>query len=203
MVSTRLIQQAITHWRTFGLVSLTKSFLLLFFQKIVIFYMPLTTPIPKIDPEIPVVVRTVCKKHLNDLYKLSEQFGINSSSEFVEWFRKGYAFLVAIADKNIIGYASAGDIDEWSIKLQPSDAVGLSLFVRPEYRGRRVGPSLVMAVARHLQKQGYRRVIGATHFTNTSSRKAHVRAGYIELTIKSRSEVLTLIKNYRPRLGRN
>lgn len=158
----------------------------------VIMYVLLTDPIPNIDPAIPIVLRKACKTDLHELRTIGKQYGHWHYYHFIEWFTRQDTFFVALFNKRIIGYSSAGLRDRMTGglgKFGEDDAVGLATFVIPQYRGKRVGPSLSAAVSRHLREQGYKRKVTLVDFHNSNSRKALTRAGHVECAVKSVSQV--------------
>ena len=147
--------------------------------------MPLTKPVLDIEPDIPIVLRKVCKKDLNELRKFKFYAW---QPDFLELLRRGGVAFIAISNEKIVGYACAGYRDSdlgGLVKLRKDDALRFIELVLPEYRGKRIGPSLMVAVARHLKEQGYKRLMGSAELSNYSARKAYMRAGYVEHTIVS------------------
>lgn len=185
-----LIKKIVMYYKRYGLIMLVRDVFskikrgrVLLFEKVVITYCPLTKPILDMTPGIPMVMKKACEEDLDELKELADRYDDWRLYDFLEWLRRGDAFILAIHNGKIIGYACAGHRDNilgGAIKLKKDDAAGLAAFVPPEYRGRRIGPCLDVAVSEHLKRQGYRRVVGWVGLSNYSARKAHMRAGVAE-----------------------
>ena len=67
------------------------------------------------------------------------------------------------------------------IALKPVDATTGELkrfYVRPEFRGRKIGPQLVAALVDAARAAGYRKVILDSHFSMTTAHAIYAAAGF-------------------------
>jgi GNAT superfamily N-acetyltransferase len=152
-------------------------------DRVVVTERSLTGTLPIIKFGIPLVVRRAREEDLDELRRLAEKYSYWRLYDFFMWLRRKDAFFLAISDGSIVGYAAAGRRDSFLfgfVRLREDDAVGLGVFVLPEYRGYRVSPALVSAYSRYLVKQGFRRVVSWIEFGNCSARRAHMRVGVTE-----------------------
>ena len=188
----KMVKRVLLFYRKYGIIMLINAILSIVFKKWVVLYTPLTKSFFHIDCKIPIVIREVCKKDLNELRNLGETYEYRNLSHFSEWLRRGDAFFIAIYNERIVGYTSAGHRDsilEELVILRKDDAAGLGVFVLPEYRGKRIGPSLLAARTRQLKDRGYRRIVTHINLRNYPSRKAHMHAGSVEHTFISPFQV--------------
>jgi len=108
------------------------------------------------------------------------EYEVPAYEQFLARFRSSaaqFAYLVCEDEGEIVGYAYAGlPFERAAYRWNAS----LSVYVKEEYHGRRIGSALYGAVTGLLRAQGYRNVYAIITGYNDSSLKFHTALGFKE-----------------------
>jgi phosphinothricin acetyltransferase len=113
--------------------------------------------------------------------------------------------LVAEADKAVVGWAS---LSEWSGRCAYADTAEISIYIKQEFRGKRIGKRLMDAVLAKGEKVGLHTVIARITSGNGVSIHLHEYAGFEHIGIMREVgrkfgrllDVCLMQKIYRPRV---
>lgn len=107
--------------------------------------------------------------HPGQLSAIVRAFSRGTHAECIEWFGDGY--LVAEVGGEIVGYAMAS--------APPVSEVPQlsSLYVVPEWQGRRIGSMLTDACVRHLRALGHSSAVVVIQVGNARARRFYERRG--------------------------
>lgn len=187
------ISEIIEYGREHGLLGLLKAGVTMFifhrYQQILL-CLSLEDPIPEIQPPPNIAIRKATLADVAELHRCA--IGNNwsrSKQQLSKWIAKGYPFFVAVAEDRIIGYACVSlevprrhPILGKAISFTDDDAWGADAFVIPTYRGSMIWPAVAIETMKCARALGYRRILSTTPPHNSSSRSAHKKIGYEEIT---------------------
>jgi len=89
--------------------------------------------------------------------------------------RAGYPVLVAVVDGMVAGYASFGD---WRAFDGYRHTVEHSVYVHPDFRGRKIGGELLLALIPRAEALGMHVMVAAIEAENAGSIRLHEKLGF-------------------------
>jgi hypothetical protein len=180
------IGDAVEYGKTAGWSSLAMAFFkkarsfLFVKEEFILSYMTLDS-VPPVKPEMKVLIRDAAPSDLPKLKKIKFNTG-----EFSDWLRRGCTFIIALDGGKVASYMSMHTKPlppfDKVVKLKPDEIWGIYAYTAPEYRGKKIYPSLAHFATRRMIKNGYKGCYGVVRTDNKTSIRVHDRMGKKDLT---------------------
>lgn len=104
-------------------------------------------------------------------------------ADVAAWPHDGQPFIVAEADRRVLGWARAGRYSDRCVY----DGVGEhAVYVAPEARGRGLGRRLLLELCEEAERRGLYKLTSRVFSDNLASRAAHRAAGFEEVGVQRR-----------------
>lgn len=171
-----------------SVIKIIKKYIFHYCQDILL-SLSLRDPIPDIKPLNNIKVRKATAADVEDLCQIIKEYKLSRSrKEISDWIDKGYFFLLAISDNNIVGYACSSieasaispDIRKY-INFKKDCLWGKDAFVHPFYRGNRIYPALGVETMKWAKRAGFKWILGTVSPQNESAKLAHKKLGFKEI----------------------
>lgn len=111
------------------------------------------------------------------------EYEVPSEIEFedrIKSIQKKYPWIVCEINNDIVGYAYASPFNE---RTAYDWSVDLSIYVNPEYHGRKIGKALYYALIEILKLQGFYNAVSLVTIPNKKSEILHKSFGFKEIGI--------------------